>query len=79
MDRQKLGNLKEEKIMACNNNLRYVSKSLRERIQAHLDRPGTSNFVRDMVERGLNMDCVDAWKDSADVAEILRDVMQDEG
>lgn len=58
-------------------NLNYVSEPLRQRILDYLDSPGTHFFVREIVARGLEMDCVDAWKDVHTAAQILKDVCDD--
>ena len=58
-------------------NLQYIKKEARDQINDVLNSDGVHFFCKDVIKRGLNMDCVDVVYDLELAVKMLRLVMND--
>ena len=58
-------------------NNKYVGAELNHSIEKFLGDPVVTGYAKEMLQRGLNMDCLDAARDAQAVAAYLVQVRQD--
>ena len=55
-------------------NLNHIPAKLRQDIEALLTDPAIHDFAKDVIRKGLDKDCLDAYRDAQLAADILRKV-----
>jgi len=55
-------------------NLNYIPAKLRQDIEDLLTDPAIHNFAKNIIRKGLDKDCLDAYRDAQLAADILRRV-----
>lgn len=59
------------------NNLDYVSSEIRSKVTTILEDPSISFFTKEIINKGLNKDVVDAYHSTKLATDILEQVMKD--